>query len=434
MTTVDLNRFTTQIERLEQANRSNSNQSKLMSPRHQRHHPTQVMYGGAHLFSQNTFSKINELSLRAFEYAATSPEQLASLARDDWSLEFANSLFERVRQKLRDEPLEDYRIDFEDGYGVRNDAEEDTHARQSAMVLADLASKNKLPKNVGFRIKPLSTAAMRRSLRTLDIFIENFADVFQGSDILKHLTVTLPKVTNAAQVSALAEILDDYEEKRNLGSGFFDMELLIESPEAFISSDGTIPLPSFVAAAGGRCQSLHFGIFDFTSSLGIGSAGQAIDHAACDFARLWMQVTAGLAPGLGISDGIISRLPLVPKISDAHSRAEFEESWRYNYRQMIRCLTLGFYQGWDLHPAQLPIRHIANYAFVMKELPSAMARLKTFAEKAATASHVAGMFDDRASVLGLLNFFDRAVKSGVVKDHDLSAQNIEIDKIREAIG
>jgi citrate lyase beta subunit len=433
MTTVDLNRFLSQIERLEHANRATSNQARLLSPKHHKHHPSQVMYGGAHLFSEKTFQKISDLARSAFDYAAKSPRQLADLAQDQWTDHFAARIFERVSVKLRDEALEDYRVDFEDGYGIRTDSEEDAHARQAAMILAGMARNNLVPRSVGFRIKPLSTGAMRRSLRTLSIFIESFSNAYQGSDRLKHMVVTLPKVTNAEQVATLADILDDYEARLGLGAGFFVMEILVESPEAFISADGQIPLPSFIAASRGRCQSLHFGVFDFTSSLGIGSAGQAIDHLACDFARLWMQVTAGMAQGMGLSDGIISRLPLVPKTQDETSRVEFEKAWRYNYQQIQRSLSLGFYQGWDLHPSQLPIRHIANHAFVLKEFDNAVSRIKVFAEKASTASHVSGFFDDRASVLGLLNFFDRAVSSGVVTADELLSQGVDLIQVRQSI-
>jgi hypothetical protein len=186
-------------------------------------------------------------------------------------------------------------------------------------------------------------------------------------------------------------------------------------------------------AAAGRCRSLHFGVYDFTSSIGIGSAGQSVDHLACDFARIWIQLGAALAPNVTVSDGIISRLPILPKELNEESRRQFDSAWLYNYRQMTRSLANGYYQGWDLHPCQLPIRHIANHVYVLRELEGAVARLKAFVAKSAQASHVGGVFDDRASVLGLLNFFDRAISSGVVDRSELLRSGIELDEIRQTI-
>ena len=433
MTGIDLDKFSDQITRLEKANRATESQSLMLAPRHLHAHSTHVMYGGAHLFSENTFSKISQMAADAMKFAAADGRTLKTLVGADWTNEFADELFIRVTRKISVEPLEDYRIDFEDGYGVRPDDEEDLHAKSAASTLVSLSRAGKTPRHVGFRVKPLSAGSMRRSLRTLDVFLAELSSSGIKDSGLKRLIVTLPKVTNAEQVATLVDILEGYEAQHGFVPGFFGVEILIESPEAFLSVDGTLPLPSFVAAARGRCQSLHFGVYDFTSSLGIGSAGQAIDHLACDFARLWMQVAAGLAPGLGISDGIINRLPIVPKEKTSSALEVFREAWRYNYAQMTRSLMLGYYQGWDIHPSQLPIRHVANHVFVLRELDQAVSRLKTFAEKASKASHVGGVFDDRASVLGLINFFERAVSSGVLTSAEISSHGLDLDSVRRSI-
>jgi hypothetical protein len=146
-----------------------------------------------------------------------------------------------------------------------------------------------------------------------------------------------------------------------------------------------------------------------------------------------MQIAASLAPNITVSDGIISRLPLVPKENTQDAREQFDSAWRYNYQQMMRSLANGYYQGWDLHPCQLPIRHIANTVFVLRELDGAVSRLKTFVARASQASHVGGVFDDRASVLGLLNFFDRAVSSGVLHPDELLASGVNVAEVRSSI-
>jgi hypothetical protein len=148
---------------------------------------------------------------------------------------------------------------------------------------------------------------------------------------------------------------------------------------------------------------------------------------------MWIQVVAALIPNVVVSDGIISRLPLLPKEVDASSRAQFDSAWKYNYDQMMRSLSNGYFQGWDLHPCQLPIRHIANTVFVLREFDGAVKRLKTFVERSSQASHVAGMFDDRASVLGLLNFFDRAISSGVIDKSELEKSGIDLVAVRQSV-
>ena len=434
MSKVDLNRFSKHIERLELANRAASADALHASPKHPFHQPVHVMYGGAHLFTEKTFEKIALMAREAFKFAAPDASALNMRCGELWNEKFSLELFKRVESKIFSVPLEDYRIDFEDGYGVRSDEEEDAHAVAVASILLEAAASDYAPKNIGIRIKPLSTSGMRRSLKTLALFVESFSQALKlQTSGPKHLIVTLPKVTNAEQVATLVEILDGYEKDFHLGNGFFSIELIIESPEAFLGRDGTIPLASFMHAAAGRCRSLHFGVYDFTSSLGIGSAGQSIDHLACDFARMWIQVVAAVIPNVVVSDGIISRLPLLPKEVNASSRAHFDSAWKYNYDQMMRSLSNGYYQGWDLHPCQLPIRHIANTVFVLREFDGAVKRLKTFVERSSQASHVAGMFDDRASVLGLLNFFDRAISSGVIDKSELEKSGIDLAAVRQSV-
>ena len=433
MSIVDLNQFSAQIGRLEKANSALAAQSLQLSPRHAHQHPVHVLYGGAHLFSEATFPKIARLAQEAFHFAASDAKALNKLVGANWTTEFATDVFSRVSKKLIREPLEDYRVDFEDGYGVRSDEEEDRHAKAAAVTMVKLVKAEHTPRAMGIRIKPLSTGGLRRSLRTLSLFITQFAAEGGKSSGLKFMIITLPKVTSPEQVTTLVDIFDSYEKELHLGSGFFRVEILIESPEAFLAVDGTIPIPSFVAAARGRCQSLHFGIYDFTSSLGIGSAGQAIDHLACDFGRMWMQIVGGLAPGLGLSDGIISRLPMSPKENSSASLAAYSDTWRYNYQQMMRSLSLGFYQGWDLHPAQLPVRHVANHVFVLQEFDRAAARLKMFLERASQASHSGGVFDDRASVLGLLNFFERASASGILSKAEIESRGVDMEAVKKSI-
>ena len=128
MSKVDLNRFSQQIERLELANRAASADALSSSPKQAFHQPVHVMYGGAHLFTEKTFEKITKLSIEAFRFAAPNAGALNARCGEGWSGEFASEIFKRVETKILKAPLEDYRIDFEDGYGIRSDDEEDAHA------------------------------------------------------------------------------------------------------------------------------------------------------------------------------------------------------------------------------------------------------------------------------------------------------------------
>lgn len=440
MAIVDFGRFASQFSLLEQASLRLERQITKLQPTRRGQQPVHVVYGGAHMFKVGTVEKLNRLALSSFESLVSNGESLTTLLGESWDRSFADDIYERVHKKLQNHAIEDYRIDFEDGYGARDEAEEDGHAAESAIALVEALHTKKIWSKIGIRIKPLSIVTMKRSVKTLLQFIESYCDAGGRETPLHQLIVTLPKVTCAEQVRALVEILELLESQYKLPHHFFVVELLIETPEAVLSVDGRITLPSLIEAAQGRCASLHFGLYDFTSSLGIGSAGQAIDHVACDFARMWMQIAAGLAPGLGISDGIINVLPLPKHRGDSLTAPQQQENekiltdaWRYNYQQMMRSLDHGFYQGWDLHPAQVPIRHVANHVYVLRELPGAVKRMLGFLGQSAQASRVGSLFDDRASVLGLLNFADRSIASGIVCDVDFKAVGVDLDQLRAMI-
>jgi hypothetical protein len=79
---------------------------------------------------------------------------------------------DRVRGELAREPVEDLRVDFEDGYGHRPDEEEDRSAREAAAALAGLARREGAPPFLGIRFKSFEAPTRRRGLRTLDLVLE----------------------------------------------------------------------------------------------------------------------------------------------------------------------------------------------------------------------------------------------------------------------
>ena len=112
----------------------------------------------------------------------------------------AHSIYNRVSEKLRREPVEDFRIDFEDGYGNRPDEEEDGHAASAADEVAEGMANGTLPPFIGIRIKPFTEELRARSMRTLDIFVSTLLEK-SGGKLPENFVVTLPKITIPEQVS-----------------------------------------------------------------------------------------------------------------------------------------------------------------------------------------------------------------------------------------
>jgi hypothetical protein len=134
-----------------------------------RRQPVHTVYGGAHLFQADTAARLGRAALQALEEYA--PDASTFARAIGLPAQLAESIYARVQEKLRREPVEDFRIDFEDGYGNRSDAEEDGHAEAAALEIARAMAAESLPPFVGIRIKPFSEESRGRSIRTLDIFV-----------------------------------------------------------------------------------------------------------------------------------------------------------------------------------------------------------------------------------------------------------------------
>ena len=371
-------------------------------------HPVHVVYGGAHLFRAGVARKLGDLALRSLAEHAPDAETFASaFGIADPAL--AGRIRERVVEKLEREPVEDLRIDFEDGYGVRAGAEEDAHALAAARELLTGLDAGTLPPFSGIRIKPLAAETRDRAVRTLDLFLTAL-----GGRVPPEFRITLPKITLPEEAAALAGLLDELERRCGCGAGALKIEILVETPQAYVNPRGEIGLLALAEAARGRCVAAHFGVYDFTSSLGITGARQNLLHPACDLARLLMQ-TAYAGTGIAVSDSITNVFP-IPRAPGDHETVH--RAWRLHYRHVRHALDLGFYQGWDLHPAQLPARYAALYAFFLEGLDAAAERLRNFIGRAAQATRVGEVFDDAATGQGLLLYFRRAVDCGAVSESE----------------
>jgi citrate lyase beta subunit len=421
-----------------------------------RRQPIHVVYGGAHLFRAGISRRLGDAALatleefapHAFTFAraiglpgaetlpksgkqaaaierqfSKSPEKLRIENRAAW---MAQTIYSRVVEKLHREPVEDFRIDFEDGYGNRPDAEEDQHAKLAAEEVAKGFREGSLPPFIGIRLKPFSPELRERSIRTLDLFLSAMCEATRGR-LPANFVVTLPKVVIPEQMAALARLLDAIEPALGLEKGALRFEMMVETTQAIINERGESNLPRLLEAASGRCIAAHFGTYDYTASCSITAAYQVMDHPACDFAKHMMQV-AFAGTGIWLSDGATNVLPAPPHRAEKGrrlTRAQQEENrdavhraWRLHYGHIQHSLVSAYYQGWDLHPAQLPTRYAAVFSFFLEWLDSSAARLKNFVEKAAKATLIGDVFDDAATGQGLLNFFLRAINCGAISEEE----------------
>jgi citrate lyase beta subunit len=392
------------------------------------------VYGGAHLFAADTTAKLGAIALRTLrEYAPDAAVLSTALGLDR---DLTARLYPRVVEKLEREPVEDYRIDFEDGFGSRPDAEEDAAATKAAAQVALGLEAGSLPPAIGIRIKNLGNETRRRGLRTFELFLSTLVEKTSGS-LPPNFVVTLPKITAPDQVSGLVDACETFESSHKLAAGTLEFEVMIETPESVFSRDGRIALPEFIARGRGRITAAHFGTYDYTASMGITAAHQGMLHPSCDFAKHVMQVSLS-GTEVWLSDGATNVMPVAPHRAapgatlSASERAAngsaIHAAWKLHAGQVRHSLVGGFYQGWDLHPAQLPTRYAAVFAFFLEGLNAASDRLKNFVQKAAQATLVGDVFDDAATGQGLLNYFLRALNCGAISEKeavDMSGLSVE---------
>ena len=373
--------------------------------------PVHTVYGGAQLFKSDTTPKLGALALRSLNEFAPDPQ---SFARAIGLTSNVETIYRRVVEKLRREPVEDFRIDFEDGYGNRPDEEEDGHAEKAAREVASGLANGTLPPFIGIRIKPFSQELTARSVRTLDIFLTTLIEA--AGSLPPWFVVTLPKIQVPEQVTMLANLFDALEPKLRLSSGALKLEFMIETTQSILI------LPEILEASRGRAVAAHFGTYDYTASCNITASEQRMDHPACDFARHSMQV-AYAGTGLWLSDGATNVMPI-------GSRETVHRAWRLQVDHIRHSLVNAFYQGWDLNPAQLPTRYAAVYSFFLEGLSAATERLRNFIEKAGQATLVGDVFDDAATGQGLLNYFLRAMNCGAITEQEALASGLTVEELR----
>ncbi|MFV0131119.1 DUF6986 family protein [Streptomyces sp. HMX112] len=358
--------------------------------------PVHTVYVPGDVFGAGTVRSWGDQALRALdEHAPDAASFAAVLGLPD---ELAEPVHTRVRAKLEQEPVEDLRVDFEDGYGGRTDADEDAHAARAARLVREAYENGTAAPYMGIRMKCMEAAVRDRGIRTLDIFLTG---LMEAGGLPDGLVLTLPKVTYAEQVTAMARLLEEFEKARGLEPGRIGFEIQIETSQAILGPDGTATVARMIDAAGGRATGLHYGTFDYSACLGVSAAHQASDHPAADHAKAVMQVAAA-GTGVRVSDGSTNVLPV-------GGAEQVHDAWRLHYGLTRRALARAYYQGWDMHPGHLPTRYAAVFAFYREGYRQAAARLSAYAGRAG-----GDVMDEPATAKALSSYLLRGIDCGAL--------------------
>lgn len=401
--------------------------------------PVHTVYGGANLFKSDTCVKMGEIALKNLqtyspnfvvlanvlqlpghehlphlqsdiEQFSQRLEKLSPTERKQETAWLPYTVYQKIISKLQTEAVEDFRIDFEDGFGNRPNDEEDSTAIQAATELATGMANNTISPFIGIRIKPFTEDLKHRGVRTLDLFLSTLLEKTNGV-LPRNFVVMLPKVTIPEQVITLVRLFEILERTHRLAPGSLKMETMVEATQIIMDEEGRNPLLRIIKASEGRCIAAHFGTYDYTASCGITARYQTMGHPVCDFAHHMTKVALA-GTGIFLSDGATNIMPIGTHRGDdlsfeqlAENRESVHNAWRTGFQHTMHSLINGFYQGWDLNPAQLPMRYAATYNFFLSSYDDAVFRLKTFVERAAISTLTKDIFDDAATGQGLLNFF-----------------------------
>ncbi len=322
----------------------------------------------------------------------------------------AQLIAEKVELKLATEPIEDLRIDFEDGYGTHPDEDEDAAVTTAANHLGRALAEGLAPPFVGIRFKAFEPRTRERGLRTLELFVETLAP----HGLPDNLILTLPMVTHPAQIEAMVMFLEGLERKLGLPFGRLTFEIQIETPQAIIGIDGRSPLGPMIAAGKGRITGMPYGTYDYSASVGIAAAYQSLEHPSADFAKAVMQASAA-GTGVRLSDGSSNIMPV---------GAGRDGAWKLHGALVTRSLQRGFYQGWDLHPAQLPSRYAATFAFFRKSLADANKRLSAY-----LGEGTAEIMDEPATARALADFLKRGLHCGAISEDEVDVRLSQLDQL-----
>jgi hypothetical protein len=367
-----------------------------------RRQPVHTVYVPAGRYRVDTPQRWGEQALALLDEHAPTPARFGGIT--GLGLVFIDDVYLRVRAKLVAQPVEDLRVDFEDGYGNVDDDDEDAAATAAGRALARSAGVTGAPLLAGIRIKGLQAQTRRRGLRTLDRLVRA---AVEAGGLPDRFVVTLPKVAHVAEVSTAVRICERLEQVHGLNAGGLRFELQIEVPQAVVGPDGAATVARLVHAADGRCEGLHYGTYDFSAAAGVVAGQQSLEHPLADHAKAVMQLAAAQT-GIRVSDGSTNVIPTGSLDSVVHA-------WGLHTRLVQRSLRRAIYQGWDMHPGHLPTRYAATYDFYRGELQPSCARLAHYVARASS-----GFMDEPATAVALAGLVLRAVDCGACDEAEVA--------------
>lgn len=308
-----------------------------------------------------------------------------------------------VQARLRSQPIEDLRIDLEDGYGWRPDVVEDRDARAAGRTIATWSARpEQAPNAFGVRCKGLGATERARGLRSLELVLDAAGGVPDG------FVFTVPKLRAAAQVDAVVMICEELERAHGLLEGALRFELQIESPQAVLGADGRATVAEAIHRGGPRLTGLHYGTYDYSAACGIVSSQQSLEHPVADHAKSVMLVAAAQT-GVWVSDGST-------QVSPVGSAEVVEAALRRHHRLVTRSLERGFYQGWDMHPGHLVTRWLAVYGFFRSAMSPAVTRLQSYFDRQSSE-----FVDEPATAQSLALVVLRGLSVGAFTEADVLA-------------
>ncbi|MBF6183425.1 aldolase [Nocardia otitidiscaviarum] len=327
----------------------------------------------------------------AIELGEKHRELLTGLAGHD--------VVELVLDRLRERPIQDLRLDFEDGYGTRGDEIEDRDASRAGKMLRELPAQ---VYSRGIRIKGLTTLEWARAVRTLERVLDGAGGVPSG------FVFTIPKIRDADQVDTAVLLCDAIESAHGLPSGALKFELQIESPQAVIAADGTATVARAIHRTDGRCTGLHYGTYDYSAACGIAPQFQSLEHPVADHAKAVMQAAAAQT-GVWVCDGSTQVLPL-------GTDDEVREAIARHFRLVTRSLERGYYQGWDMGAGHLVTRWLATFAFYRTALGVAAPRIGRYLDRQGGA-----VVDEPATAQALATVVLRGLDCGAFTPAEVTA-------------
>lgn len=369
--------------------------------------PVHTCYVPADKFTSTMSADYGNAALQAITDFIPDPQAFTS----NLGIEDHDVVWEKLITKLNTEPVEDVRVDFEDGYGIRASEEEDEHVAQAIPHM----SESDVP-FIGMRIKCFEPLTRARGLRTLDSIVTGLS-----GNLPENFIITLPKVTYAEQVTVMAKACTELEMALGLPDHRLGFEVQVETAQAILGPDGAATVAKMIDAGDGRVTAFHYGTYDYSASVGVSAAYQAMDHPAADYAKLVMQVAAA-GTGVRLSDGSTNILPVGTK-------DEVLSAWQLHYSLVRRHLTRAYYQGWDLHPHQLVTRHLATIVFYREGFTAGVNRLINYLGRAET-----GVADEPATAIALARYVIRGIEAGAVSAEELkTASGLSVEDLNKLL-